>query len=192
MTGKAAVVDTQSWEVKYVDFPNGTLNMRGVCVSPDGAYAYFLHSMGSYAIPTGQVKGGWINMNALSFVDLLTFERTGTLTLDHYTFAAANPWGIACSEDGKWLVVTQAGTHDVSVIDRIAMHEGFVNGPAPYPAIGATPDHAEDILPAQKRIFTTGEGPRAVKIATEFEENGIPGTYAYVVLTFSTPWIVFF
>lgn len=185
LTGKAAVVDTQNWEVKYVDFPNGTLNMRGVCVSPDGAYAYFLHSMGSYAIPTGQVKGGWINMNALSFVDLRTFERTGTLTLDHYTFAAANPWGIACSEDGKWLVVTQAGTHDVSVIDRIAMHEGFVNGPAPYPAIGATPDHAEDILPAQKRIFTTGEGPRAVKIATEFEENGIPRTYAYVVLTFS-------
>lgn len=183
--GKAALVDTKTGDVEYVDFPNGTLNMRGVCISPDGKYVYILHSMGSYAIPTGQVKGGWINMNAVSFIDLETHERAGTLTLDHYTFAAANPWSAACSPDGKWLVVTHAGTHDVSVIDRKAMHDGFTNGPAPYPAVGATPDHAEDILPAQKRVFISGEGPRAVRIAEEYEENNVPRMYAYVVNYFS-------
>lgn len=185
IVGKAALVDTETWETRWVEFPNGTLNMRGVCISPDGKYAYVLHSMGSYAITTGQVKGGWINMNSISFIDLQTGERTGTQTLDHFTFAAANPWGIACSSDGKWLVVTHAGTMDVSVIERLAMHENFENSLAPYPAMGATPDHAEDLLPTQKRVFTSGRGPRAVAIGMEPAENGEMHEYAYVANYFS-------
>jgi len=185
IVGKAALVDTETWETRWVEFPNGTLNMRGVCVSPDGRFAYVLHSMGSYAITTGQVKGGWINMNSISFIDLQTGERTGTQTLDHFTFAAANPWGIACSEDGKWLVVSHAGTMDVSVIDRLAMHENFENSLAPYPAMGATPDHAEDLIPTQKRVFTSGRGPRAVTIGKEPAENGEMREYVYVVNYFS-------
>lgn len=185
IVGKVALVDTQTLETEYVDFPNGTLNIRGVCVSPDGVYAYVLHSMGSYAIPTGQVVGGWINMNAISFINLQTREREGTLNLDHFTFAAANPWGIACSPDGKRLVLTHAGTMDASVIERLEMHRLFASGLAPFPAMGATPDHAEDILPAQKRVFTTGRGPRAVRIGTETEENGVVRTYAYVANYFS-------
>lgn len=184
IAGKAALVDTQNWETRWVEFPNGTINMRGVCVSPDGTYAYVLHSMGSYAIPTGQVKGGWINMNSISFIDLRTEERTGTLTLDHFTLAAANPWGIACSPDGKWLVVTHAGTQDVSVIDRLAMHAHFESSLAPYPAIGATPDHAEDLVPTQRRVFTSAKGPRAVTIGSETDENGCARTYAYVANCF--------
>ncbi|MDO4629983.1 MAG: hypothetical protein Q4C70_12440 [Planctomycetia bacterium] len=192
ITGKVALIDTETCATEWVDFPNGTINMRGVCISPDGNYAYILHSMGSYAIPTGQVKGGWINMNSISFIDLRTRERTGTLTLDHYTFAAANPWDVACSADGKWLVVTHAGTMDVSVIDRLAMHIHFENSLAPYPAIGATPDHAEDLIPTQKRVFTSGRGPRAVVIGYEYggtddknTENDVSRPIAYVVNTFS-------
>ncbi len=185
IVGKVALIDTRTRETEYVDFPNGTINIRGVCVSPDGKFAYVLHSMGSYAIPTGQVVGGWINMNAISFINLQTREREGTLNLDHFTFAAANPWGIACSADGKWLVLTHSGTMDVSVIERLAMHTHFESGLAPFPAMGATPDHAEDLLPTQKRVFTSGRGPRAVRIGTETEENGTVRTYAYVANYFS-------
>jgi len=185
LIGQAALVNTENLETRWVEFPNGTLNMRGVCVSPDGAYAYVLHSMGSYAIPTGQVKGGWINMNAVSFINLQTGERDGTLTLDHLEFAAANPWGIACSKDGRWLVITHAGTMEVSVIDRVAMHPHFLNSLAPYPSIGATPDHAGDLIPVQRRVSTSGKGPRAVTIGEETEENGQKRLYAYAACVFS-------
>lgn len=164
---RMALVNTENWEVEEVWLPNGGINARGVCVSPDGKYAYVVHGMSSYMLTTGQVKGGWMNMNAISFIDLTTRQRTGTLTLDHESFAAANPWGIACSVDGKWLVATHSGTADVSVIDRLAMHRQFENSLAPFPATGPTPDHMGDLIPTQKRIFTSGKGPRAVCIVAE-------------------------
>ncbi|MBQ6107699.1 MAG: hypothetical protein IJK97_05765 [Thermoguttaceae bacterium] len=185
LPGHAALVDTETLETRLVEFPNGTINMRGVCVSPDGQFAYVLHSMGSYAIPTGQVKGGWINMNAVSFINLQTGEREGTLTLDHLEFAAANPWGITCSKDGRWLVISHAGTMEVSVIDRVAMHPHFLSSLAPYPSIGATPDHAGDLIPVQRRVCTSGKGPRAVTIGEETGENGQKRLYAYAACVFS-------
>ena len=185
LPGHAVLVNLETQETHLVEFPNGTINMRGVCVSPDGLYAYVLHSMGSYAIPTGQVKGGWINMNAVSFINIQTGEREGTLTLDHLEFAAANPWGIACSKDGRWLVISHAGTMEVSVIDRVAMHPHFRNSLAPFPSIGATPDHAGDLIPVQRRVSTSGKGPRAVTIGEESEENGQKRLYAYVACVFS-------
>ncbi|MDO5114069.1 MAG: hypothetical protein Q4E67_06800 [Planctomycetia bacterium] len=180
VASRVALVDTESWEVEEIWLPNGGINARGVCVSPDGKYAYIVHGMSSYMLTTGQVKGGWMNMNAISFIDLATRVRTGTLTLDHESFAAANPWGIACSADGKWLVVTHSGTADVSVIDRPAMHQQFENSLAPFPATGPTPDHMGDIIPAQKRIFTSGKGPRGVCIVAE---EG--GNVAYVANYFA-------
>lgn len=185
LPGHAALVDTETLETRLVEFPNGTINMRGVCISPDGQFAYVLHSMGSYAIPTGQVKGGWINMNAVSFINLQTGEREGTLILDHLEFAAANPWGITCSKDGRWLVITHAGTMEVSVIDRVAMHPHFRNSLASFPSVGATPDSAGDLIPVQRRVSTSGKGPRAVTIGEETEENGQKRLYAYVACVFS-------
>ncbi len=185
LPGHAALVDTETLETRLVEFPNGTINMRGVCVSPDGQFAYVLHSMGSYAIPTGQVKGGWINMNAVSFINLQTGEREGTLILDHLEFAAANPWGITCSKDGRWLVVSHAGTMEVSIIDRVAMHPHFRNSLASFPSVGATPDSAGDLIPVQRRVSTSGKGPRAVTIGEETEENGQKRLYTYAACVFS-------
>ncbi|MDO4574645.1 MAG: hypothetical protein Q4D98_05465 [Planctomycetia bacterium] len=173
---RVALVDTTTWETVWVPLPNGGINVRGVCVSPDGEYAYVVHGMASYMLTTGQVKGGWMNMNSISFIDLRTKKIRGTLSLDHYGFAAANPWGVAVSDDGKMLVVTHSGTADISVIDRLAMHRNFETGLFPYPAVGPTPDHAEEIVPAQIRVPLSGEGPRAVVIR---------GDTAFVVNYFS-------
>ncbi|MDO4570764.1 MAG: hypothetical protein Q4D38_10295 [Planctomycetia bacterium] len=178
--GRATLYDVQRDEIFHVDLPNGGINVRGICFSPDGKFVYVVHSMGSYMITTGQVRGGWMNMNAVSFIDVEKRERTGTQTLDHLTFAAANPWGCACSPDGNWLVISHAGTMEVSVIDRLKMHQNFESGLFPIPATGPTPDHAGDLIPVQKRIFTSGRGPRAVRFGVELEENDEPRLYAYV------------
>ncbi len=39
-----------------------------------------------------------------------------TILLDHFTSGAANPWGIECSEESRLLLITHAGTHEISVI----------------------------------------------------------------------------
>jgi hypothetical protein len=40
-----------------------------------------------------------------------------TVLLDEPGCGAANPWAIGWTEDSQTLVVTHAGTHEVSVID---------------------------------------------------------------------------
>lgn len=50
-------------------------------------------------------------------------EPVNTILLDDVDLGAANPWGIACTADGKWLCVAHSGTHELSVIDRARLHE---------------------------------------------------------------------
>jgi len=67
------------------------------------------------------VDYGWMNANALSVIDTKEKKLLGTVLLDEMYLGAANPWGVACSADGKWICVTHAGTHEMSVIDAPAL-----------------------------------------------------------------------
>ncbi|MBC8875615.1 MAG: hypothetical protein H8E44_39820 [Planctomycetes bacterium] len=71
-----------------------------------------------------------MNTNALSVIDARRKKRINTVLLDDIDLGAANPWGVACSEDGKTICVTQAGTHELSVIDAEALIEKLVSMPA--------------------------------------------------------------
>lgn len=50
-------------------------------------------------------------------VDVRRREVLNTVLLDGIWDGAANPWGIACTADGRWICVSHAGTHELSVID---------------------------------------------------------------------------
>jgi len=67
------------------------------------------------------VDYGWINANALSIIDTQEKKLLGTVLLDDMYLGAANPWGVVCTTDGKWICVTHAGTHELSVIDAPAL-----------------------------------------------------------------------
>lgn len=103
--------------VKHIDLPNGSGLLRGICISPDGRYACVTHLLSRFQLPTTQVDRGWINSNALTLIDLLKLEALNTVLLDNIDRGAANPWACAWTADGKQIVVTHAGTHEVSVID---------------------------------------------------------------------------
>ena len=187
--------------IANVPLLNGSTGLRGVCVSPDGRYAYVTHILGHYQLPTTQVDRGWMNTNALSIIDARTNELLATVLLDEILRGAANPWAVACSADGKLLLVTHAGTHELSIIDREGLHEkldefaakkepkkvqyglgGLLPGLALPPVAQAiltrtaVNDDLAFLAGLRRRVKLTGHGPRALAIA---------GDKAYTAMYFS-------
>ena len=130
VAAEITVIDTATNRSETVRLPNGSTVVRGICISPDGRYVYVTHLLSRYQMPTTQLERGWMNTNALSVIDARQKKRINTVLLDDIDLGAANPWGVACSEDGKTICVTQAGTHELSVIDAEALIEKLVSMPA--------------------------------------------------------------
>ena len=119
-----SVIDTGTGEVSAsLRLPNGSTGLRGLCVSPDGAHVYVTHILARFQLPTTQLERGWMNTNAFTIIDTAEAEIVNTVLLDDVDKGAANPWGITCTEKGAFICVAHAGTHEISVIDRAALHE---------------------------------------------------------------------
>ncbi len=111
------VIDTASNKPASIRLPNGSTSAQGICVSADGKYAYVVHVLARYQMPTTQLERGWMNTNAMSVIDVATKKLINTVLLDDVDLGAANPFDVACTPDGKYICVTHAGTHELSVID---------------------------------------------------------------------------
>ncbi len=121
---KVSVIDAESFEVvRHVHLPDGSTGVRGVTASPDGKHVYLTHTQARYQLPTTQLERGWMNTAALSVFDGVSGEYINTVLLDDVDLGAANPWGVDVSPNGKWIAVAHAGTREVSVIDRAALHQ---------------------------------------------------------------------
>jgi DNA-binding beta-propeller fold protein YncE len=161
VTAKVSLIDMASQsKITDISLPNGSSGVRDVCVSPDGHYAYVTHLIGRFQMPTTQVDRGWMNTNALSIIDLQSRARLTTVLLDDVDMGAANPWGVTCSPDGKLLIVSISGTHELCIIDRIALHVKI--------------EQAEDVNKIQndlnflhdlrQRLPLSGQGPRGAAV----------------------------
>jgi YVTN family beta-propeller protein len=142
-----SVVDTASRAlIKQIKLPRGSGLLRGVAVSPDGRFAAVTHLIARYYLPTTEVELGRINCNALSLIDLGRLEVYRSVLLDQTSRGAANPWALTWTPDGKMMAVTQAGTHEVSLIEAPVLLQKPVrllrrialpgNGPRALAAIG--------------------------------------------------------
>jgi YVTN family beta-propeller protein len=113
-----SVIDTVDARLlTNVVLANGASLARGVAISPDGHWACVTHILARFQSPARQVERGWMNANALSFIDLVELRLVDTVLLDDKERGAANPWAVLWSSDGRQIFVTHAGTHEVSVID---------------------------------------------------------------------------
>ncbi len=164
--------------VKELRLPNGTINLREIRVSPDRRYAGVVHTIGRFHVPVTQLHRGWVNTSALTLIDLITFEVLNTVLLDDVNRGAANPWALAWTADGRWLCLTHAGTHELSVIDFPALIEKLRALPAVAPKPGFRLDadagsHCQADVPndlsflgnLRRRMKLAGKGPRSVAIA---------------------------
>jgi DNA-binding beta-propeller fold protein YncE/cytochrome c peroxidase len=164
-----SVIDpVQGKVVASLTLPNGSNQLQGICFSPDGHYAYVTHILARYQLPTTQLERGWMNTNAMTVVDTVSRTLVNTVLLDDVGAGAANPWGIGCTEDGAWIVVAHAGTDEVSVIDRKALHDRLARAATGDKVTGATgsaedvPNDLSFLTGIRRRIKLPGKGPRAV------------------------------
>ncbi|MHC4505898.1 MAG: YncE family protein, partial [Planctomycetota bacterium] len=127
-------IDTATKRASSIRLPNGSSSLRGICVSPDGEFAYAVHVLARYQMPTTQVERGWINTNAMSVIDVVAKKVINTVLLDDVELGAANPWGVACTADGASICVTHAGTHELSVIDASVLMEKLMAAEESDPA----------------------------------------------------------
>jgi len=121
---KLSLIDLAKLDgLQDVPLPAGSGLVRGVAVSPDGRWAYAVHTVGRFTIPTTQLERGWVNTNALSIIDLAARAHHATVLLDYINEGAADPWGIALSKDGRCAWITLSGVHELARIDLASLHE---------------------------------------------------------------------
>jgi len=117
VAAEVTVIDAATLKTSNIRLPNGSSSVHEVCVSPCGKYAYAAHILSRYQMPTTQLERGWMNTNAMTIIDVASKSRINTVLLDDIDLGAASPWGISTTADGKTILVSHAGTHELSVID---------------------------------------------------------------------------
>ncbi len=200
-------INTADNSVTNIRLPNGSSSARGVCVSPDGKYAYAVHILARYQMPTTQLERGWMNTNAMSIIDVAEKKLVNTVLLDDIDLGAAMPWAVACTADGKSICVSHAGTHELSVIDAAALHEKLASVPkteeearaagryddrALYSSVTTddVPNDLAFLVGLRERIMIPPHGPWGWLDADKTAANGprgmaIVGPKAYVACYFS-------
>ena len=171
VAASVSVIDTRTFDVRHILLPNGSTGVRGIASSPDGKAVYVTHTMGRYQLPTTQLERGWMNTAALSVFDGATGAYVNTVLLDDVDRGGANPWGVAVTEDGKTLVVAHAGTCELSIIDRTALHDRLAKAAKGESASGIVKS-AEDVpndlaflVSIRRRVLAGGNGPRGVLLS---------------------------
>jgi YVTN family beta-propeller protein len=163
-----SVIDTSANRVaKTIVLPNGSGLLRGVAVSPDGRLAAVTHVLSYNYLPTTQVDRGWMNCNALTLLDLSRLETVGTVLLDEVDRGAANPWAVAWTADGRRLLVTHAGTDELSVIEAPALIKKL----AGMTTAQESADDLAFLVGIRRRVALPLKGARALAVS---------GTRAYV------------
>ena len=178
VASSVSVIDPASGKVlKEIQLPNGSTLLRDIRISPDGRHAVVAHILARFHLPTTQIERGWINSNAGSIIDLAELKLLNTVLFDNIDSGAATPWAVAWSGDGRQLLVTHAGTHELSVVDFPALLAKLAKVPAAlepgkpvdYTAASRTaadvPNDLSFLVGVRQRVRLAGQGPRALAVA---------------------------
>lgn len=168
-----SVIHTASRRLlKNIPLVNGSTLLRGICVSPDGQYVAVTHILARYHSPTTTVAHGSMNNNALSLIDVANLKLITTMLLDEDNHGAGNPWALAWSQGGKFICVTHAGTHEVSLIDAHALLARIAALPAKSGSDSTAaqvpvdlPNNLGFLTGMRTRVKLRAKGPRCLALA---------------------------
>jgi len=189
-----SVIDAQSQQVVgNLALPDGSMSVRGICLSPDGHYAYVTHILAHYQLPTTQLERGWMCTAGLTVIDAAARKVVNTVLLDEVEMGAANPWGVVCSPDGKYLCVAHSGSHEISLIDRAALQERLAKAASGVKVTevtgnyGDVPSDLTFLVGIRRRVRLAGNGPRGLAVASGkvYAAEYYSGTLAAVDLDLS-------
>jgi len=178
VASSVSVIDLEAGgAIEEIPLPNGSTLLREIRVSPDGRHAVVAHILARFHLPTTQIERGWINSNAGTIIDLAELKLLNTVLFDNIDSGAATPWAVGWSGDGKQLLVTHAGTHELSVVDFSALLAKLARVPAvlepgePVEDTAASrtaadvPNDLSFLVGVRQRIKLSGKGPRSLAVA---------------------------
>jgi len=174
VAAQVSVVELASGKVTTLELPNGSGVMCDIRVSPDGKYACLTHILARFHLPTTQLERGWMNTDAITLIDVAKRKVINTILVDNVDRGAANPYGVAWSDDSQKIFVTHAGTHELSIIELTPLLAKLAKLPETLTP-GQTPDYisasriSSDVpndlaflVGIRQRIKLNGLGPRPV------------------------------
>lgn len=157
------VIDTQTQATDSIPLLHGANGVRGICVLPDGTHALVTHLLSNFQMVPFRVDTGWIDVNVVSIVDLRQRKVISTIGMDEFAMGAGNPWGVACTADGKWVCVSQAGTHELRIIPSTDLLGDFARRTM-QPMMAVWPIYPSLGESLWQRIKLPGQGPRALAV----------------------------
>lgn len=131
IAAEVTILDAASMEpTARPKLPPGSTVATGVATSPDGRWAYVVHTLGRFNLPISQLDHGWVHTYALTILDLSAGKIAATLLLDDLSAGAADPWAIVESPDGRRLWVSHSGVHEISTVEIGRVHD-LLDGKVP-------------------------------------------------------------
>ncbi len=168
------IVDVNNKKVvKRLQLPNGSTDVKALATDSKGDYAYAVHLLARYQLPTNQVDRGWMSTNVLSVINLHTQEVENTVLLDTPQKGASNPWNVVVSPDDSKIWISVSGTHELVCVDRTSLHDRLARAKEGEKVTPSTKDYAH-ILDDAGFLYgirdfykTQGKGPRALYVTPD-------------------------
>jgi len=170
-----SVINTQTLETSAVELLHGANSLRGMCVSPDGKYAFVTHLLSNFEMSPFRVDTGWINTNVVSIIDIGQRKRRSTIGLDYYDQGSGNPYDVTWTGDGQSVCVSLAGPHELAVIGSHDLLGEFAHRTM-QPMTAVWPIYISLGESLWRRTKLPGKGPRGLASA---------GSKVYVAQYFS-------
>lgn len=128
--GRIHVIDTVTGEALYDEPLASGINLGHMIASADGAYTYFTWMVyRTNPINVGNLRRGWLLASRIGRVRLDGPEYREAISLDVPGQAVADPHGIVISRDGRRLVASASGTHELLVYRLQDLPFSGVGGP---------------------------------------------------------------
>ncbi|MBN1575665.1 MAG: hypothetical protein JW913_03885 [Chitinispirillaceae bacterium] len=168
-----SIIDVKTLKVDTVRLRRGSHSVCGIAVSYDGKYAFATHMIGKFNLIATSTEKGHLHTNNVAVIDIENGKLVNEVCLDLSILGMGDPWGIRCTDDGAFMVVTHAGANELSIID----YPGFID------TVLARSGRGENLqkeftlmLSTRKRVQVQAQCPRAVAVI---------GSQAYVAGYFS-------
>ncbi len=145
--------------IKDIQLTNGSNAVQSICLSPDANYLFATHNLGRFQVPTSQLQQGWMNTSAMSVINIHTQICEGAVLLDEPDRGAGGLWSVECT--AQEIIVSQYGTHEISVIDYPAFIEKY-NSLTDKSTLNYDLRFLNGI---RRRVPLIGNGPRAFAIS---------------------------
>jgi YVTN family beta-propeller protein len=155
------IIDIATQVIDTVKLPVGGKSILGLCISRDGKYAFATHLIGRFTLPAIKLENGWVQSNNMAVIDLKSKKLLNDICLDFVTAGKANPWSVQCSPDSKYLVVTHAGSNNLSIFS----YPDFIDTVVANTIRGKDLSHDFNVIyKLRKLVQVTTKGPRSLAI----------------------------